>query len=79
MAAKLELRWLKTEKVRGAAKRFAKFCKEDVKEQSEKEDFDIDKYEDAVKLVLQKLDDSISVEELFNDDSNSVEELFNAD
>ena len=79
MAAKLELRWLKTEKVRGAAKRFAKFCKEDVKEQSEKEDFDIDKYEDAVKLVLQKLDDSISVGELFNDDSNSVEELFNAD
>jgi len=68
MAAELELRWLKTDKVRGAAKRFAKFCKEDVKEQSEKEDFDINKYEDAVKLVLQKLDDSISVEELFNAD-----------
>ena len=68
MSAELEMRWLKTENVRGAAKRFAKFCKEDVREQSEKEDFDIEKYQDAVKLILQKLDDSISVEELFNAD-----------
>ena len=68
MAAELELRWLKTESVRGAARRFAKFCKEDVKEQSKLEDFDIEKYQDAVKLVLDKLDDSISVEELFNAD-----------
>ncbi len=68
MAAEFELRWLKTDSVRGAAKRFAKFCKEDVKEQSKKEDFDIDKYEDAIKLVLQKLDDSVSVEELFHAD-----------
>lgn len=68
MAAELELRWLKTESVRGAARRFAKFCKEDVKEQAELEDFDIEKYQDAVKLVLDKLDDSISVEELFNAD-----------
>jgi len=68
MAAELELRWLKTESVRGAARRFAKFCKEDVKKQSEVEGFDIEKYQDAVKLVLDKLDDSISVEELFNAD-----------
>lgn len=68
MAAELELRWLKTESVRGAARRFANFCKEDVKEQSELEGFDIEKYQDAVKLVLDKLDDSISVEELFNAD-----------
>ena len=66
MSAELELRWLKTDRVRGAAKRFAEFCKEDVKIQSENADFDIDKYEDAIKLVLEKLDDSISVEELFN-------------
>jgi len=68
MSAELELRWLKTESVRGAARRFAKFCKEDVKTQSALDDFDIDKYQDAVKLVLEKLDDSISVEELFNAD-----------
>lgn len=67
MAAELELRWLKTDSVRGAAKRFAIFCKEDIKEQSKNKDFDIGKYESAVKLVLQKLDNSISVEELFND------------
>ena len=66
MSAELELRWLKTDRVRGAAKRFAEFCKEDVKVQSVNADFDIDKYEDAIKLVLEKLDDSISVEELFN-------------
>lgn len=68
MSAELELRWLKTESVRGAARRFAKFCKEDVREQSTQEDFDIEKYQDAVKLVLEKLDDSLSVEELFNAD-----------
>jgi hypothetical protein len=68
MSAELELRWLKTESVRGAARRFANFCKEDVKGQSELADFDIDKYQDAVKLVMQKLDDSISLEELFNAD-----------
>ena len=68
MSAELELRWLKTDKVRGAAKRFAEFCKEDVKGQAEAEDFDIDKYQDAIKIVLEKLDDSNSVEELFNAD-----------
>jgi hypothetical protein len=68
MSAELELRWLKTESVRGAARRFANFCKEDVREQAKLEDFDIEKYQDAVKLVLEKLDDSISVEELFNAD-----------
>ena len=68
MSVELEMRWLKTDKIRGAAKRFASFCKEDVKVQSESAEFDIDMYQDAVKLVLQKLDDSVSVEELFNTD-----------
>ena len=68
MSAELELRWLKTDRVKGAAKRFAEFCKEDVKTESEDADFDIDKYQDAIKIVLEKLDDSISVEELFNAD-----------
>ncbi|MEE9326747.1 MAG: hypothetical protein V3U71_05575 [Cocleimonas sp.] len=68
MSAELELRWLKTDQVRGAAKRFVKFCKDDVKTQAELEDFDINKYQDAVKLVIHKLDDSISVEDLFDAD-----------
>jgi len=68
MSAELELRWLQTNKVRGAAKRFAEFCKEDVRGQAEAEGFDIDKYQDAIKIVLEKLNDSNSVEELFNAD-----------
>ena len=68
MSAELELRWLKTDQQKGAAKRFAEFCKEDVKGQSEADDFDIDKYQDAIKVVLEKLSDSNSVEELFNAD-----------
>ena len=68
MSAELELRWLKTDKQRGAAKRFAEFCKEDVKSQSDTEGFEIEKYEDAIKIVLEKLGDSNSVEELFNAD-----------
>lgn len=68
MSAELDLKWLKTDRVRGAAKRFTEFCKEDVKGQSEAAYFDIDKYQDAIKIVLEKLDDSISVEELFNAD-----------
>jgi len=68
MSAELELRWLKTEKQKGAAKRFAEFCKEDVKGQADQEGFDIDKYQDAIKIVLEKLGESNSVEELFNAD-----------
>ena len=68
MSAELELRWLKTEEQKGAAKRFAEFCKNDVKGQAEAEDFDIEKYQDAIKIVLEKLSDSSSVEELFNAD-----------
>ena len=68
MSAELELRWLKTDSVRGAVRRFAEFCKEDIKEQSGKEDFDLDKYQDAIKLIIKKLDKSVSVEELFDAD-----------
>jgi len=68
MSAELELRWLKTDSVRGAVRRFAEFCKEDIKEQSDKEDFDLGKYQDAIKLIIKKLDKSISVEELFHAD-----------
>lgn len=68
MSAELELRWLKTDNLTGAAKRFAVFCKEDIHEQSQTDDFEINKYQDAIKLVLEKLDDSISIEEFFNAD-----------
>lgn len=68
MSAELELRWLKTDSVRGAVRRFAEFCKEDIKEQSKNDDFDLEKYQDAVKLIIKKLDKSISVEELFHAD-----------
>ena len=68
MSAELELRWLKIEEQKGAAKRFAEFCKEDVISQAEIEGFEIEKYQDAIKTVLEKLSESNSVEELFNAD-----------
>lgn len=68
MSAELELRWLKTDNERGTAKRFSEFCKQDIRQQSESEDFDISMYQDAIKIVLNKLNDSISVEDLFNAD-----------
>ena len=77
MSAELELRWLKKEKHKGAVKRFTEFCKEDVVKQANQEGFDIDKYQEAVKVVIQKLDNSFSVEELFS--SESAEELTDAD
>ena len=66
VSAELELRWLKTEDVRGAVKRFSEFCKEDIREQSKQEDFDLAKYQDAVRLVLTKLDNSLSLDQIFN-------------
>jgi hypothetical protein len=68
MSAELELRWLKTDGARGAVRRFSEFCKHDIREQSEKENFDIEKYQDAVKLIINKLDKTHSVEEVFNAD-----------
>jgi len=68
MAAELELRWLKADSVQGAVKRFAEFCKEDIREQSKLDDFDLDKYQEGVKLVLEKLDRTASVGEIFNAD-----------
>jgi len=78
MSAELELRWLKTESLRGAVRRFAEFCKEDIHEQAKQEDFDLDKYQEGVKLVLQKLDNSLSLEEMFNAEL-AAEETANAD
>lgn len=66
MAAELELRWMKADSSQGAVKRFAEFCKEDIREQSKLDDFDLDKYQEGVKLVLEKLDRAASVGEIFN-------------
>jgi len=68
MSAELELRWLKTNKLRGASMRFAEFCKEDIQKQSKQEGFDLNIYQDAIKQVLEKLDDSVSIEDMFNAD-----------
>jgi len=51
-----KLRWLKTDDLSQIAKRFAEFCKEDIKQYEGVEDFDVDVYQDAVKLVINKLD-----------------------
>lgn len=64
MASELELRWLKTTDLKGAAKRFAIFCKEDIKTQAEAEHFNLDVYQDAIKLILSKLDHSLTLAEL---------------
>ena len=66
MSANLELRWLKIDELTGAARRFAEFSKEDIKEQGKEENFDVKKYEAGVKLVLGKLDNSLLLKKLFN-------------
>jgi len=66
MASELELRWLKANDFKGAAKRFAVFCKEDIKVQADSEQFSSDVYQDAIKLVLSKLDRSLTLVELTN-------------
>ncbi|PID45984.1 MAG: hypothetical protein CSB47_06675 [Proteobacteria bacterium] len=67
MSANTDLRWLKPSEFKGAARRFAKFCKTDVKHQAELDsDFDIESYVAASKLILSKLQAS---NELPNEDS----------
>jgi len=83
MSAELELRWLKTENTKGAVKRFAEFCKDDIKKQAMQDGFDLDKYQDAVKLVMRKMDNKYSVTDLFDPDKDNnksnKEETTNAD
>ena len=52
-----QLRWLKTDDLSQVAKRFAEFCKEDLKQYENDDAFDVDIYQDAIKLVLEKLND----------------------
>lgn len=67
MSAKLELRWLKLDKTKGPARLFAEFCKEDIQTQSKLDDFNLDKYQDAVRLIIRKLDNSHSLKKIFTD------------
>lgn len=64
MASELELRWLNTKELKGAAKRFSVFCKDDIKLEANSDGFDLDVYQDAIKLVLSKLDHSLTLSEL---------------
>ena len=64
MASELELRWLKVNELKGAAKHFALFCKDDIEKQADQKEFDLTVYQDAIKLVLSKLDRSLTLEKL---------------
>ena len=75
MSAKLELRWLNINKTKGAAKRFAEFCKEDIKDQSNQGGFHLDKYQDAVRLIIRKLDNTHSIEKIFSAEEESKQQI----
>lgn len=56
MSDNTDLRWLKPSKLKGAARRFAEFCKTDIKQQAQADkDFDLDTYVAASKLIISKL------------------------
>lgn len=56
MPANTDLRWLKPAELKGAARRFSEFCKTDIKQQATAdEQLDIETYNKAVKLILEKL------------------------
>ncbi len=75
MASELELRWLKVTELKGAAKHFALFCKEDILRQADQEDFDLSVYQDAAKLIISKLDRSQTLEKLSKRIAAEAEEL----
>ena len=75
MASELELRWLKAAELKGAAKHFAQFCKEDIQQQAGREDFDLNVYQDAAKLILSKLDRSLTLEKLSKRIAEELEDL----
>lgn len=57
MANSKYLRWLNEDQLTTKiARRFAAFCDEDVEQQARMENFDAGIYEDAVRLVLERLE-----------------------
>ena len=58
MAASKYLRWLKEDELTTkVARRFAEFCEEDIEQRSNVDTFDAEVYEEAVKLVIDKLEE----------------------
>jgi hypothetical protein len=56
MPANTDLRWLKPAELKGAARRFSEFCKTDIKQQASTDELlDIETYNKAVKLIVDKL------------------------
>ena len=51
-----QLRWLKTDNLSQVSKRFAEFCKHDIKQYENNNEFDAGVYQDAIKLVIDKLE-----------------------
>lgn len=50
-----QLRWLKIDNLSPTARRFAEFCKTDIQQYKDDDEFDLDIYQDAVRFVVQKL------------------------
>lgn len=57
MANSRYLRWLNEEELTSKiAKRFVAFCDEDIEQAASKDHFDASIYEDAMKLILERLE-----------------------
>lgn len=52
-----QLRQLKTDNLSQVSKRFVDFCKNDIKQYEGDDAFDGDIYQDAIKLIINKLED----------------------
>jgi len=64
MATTKYLRWLQADNLTtNVAKRFAEFCKDDVEERAADEHFDMEIYEDAVRLIVDRLEGVSAVKE----------------
>ena len=56
MSANTDLRWLKPSELKGATRRFAEFCKADIKHQSKVDkNFSVESYDSAARLIISKL------------------------
>lgn len=58
-----ELRWLKTDNLSQLSKRFTEFCKNDIKQYEGDDAFDVAVYQDAIKLVIEKLEKTRQTEQ----------------
>jgi len=56
MPINTQLRWLKTDNLSQVSKRFVEFCKRDIEQYADDDNFDPDIYQDAIKLIIKKLE-----------------------